>query len=81
MGVSLAVWGDKFKAYPQVQTAGYLLLGLAAALALIFFILWWRTEQIADLMDRLLRARSERVRTGSAARCAPLAGDCRRFAT
>ena len=59
MGVSLAVWGDKFKAYPQVQTAGYLLLGLAAALALIFFLLWWRTEQIAHLLDRLLRPRSE----------------------
>ncbi len=64
MGVSLAVWGDKFKAYPQVQTAGYLLLGLAAALALIFFFLWWRTEQIANLMDRLLRTRSERVADG-----------------
>jgi len=61
MGLSLAIWGDKFKAYPQVQTAGYLLLGLAAALALIFFILWWRTEQIASVLDRLLRPRSEQV--------------------
>ena len=61
MGLSLAIWGDKFKAYPQVQTAGYLLLGLAAALALIFFLLWWRTEQIARVLDRLLRPRSERV--------------------
>jgi uncharacterized protein (TIRG00374 family) len=59
MGLSLAIWGDKFKAYPQVQTAGYLLLGLAAALALIFFLLWWRTEQIASVLDRLLRPRSE----------------------
>jgi hypothetical protein len=64
MGVSLAIWGDKFKAFPQVQTAGYLLLGLAAALALTFFLLWWRTEQIANLMDRLLRPRSERVADG-----------------
>ncbi len=61
MGVSLAIWGDKFKAYPEVQTAGYLLLGLAAALALMFFLLWWRTEQIAHLLDRLLRPRSEAV--------------------
>jgi uncharacterized protein (TIRG00374 family) len=61
MGLSLAIWGDKFKAYPQVQTAGYLLLGLAAALALIFFLLWWRTEQIASVLDRLLRPRSEQV--------------------
>ena len=59
MGVSLAIWGDKFKAYPEVQTAGYLLLGLAAALALMFFLLWWRTEQIAHLLERLLRPRSE----------------------
>ena len=61
MGLSLAIWGDKFKAYPEVQTAGYLLLGLAAALALIFFLLWWRTGQIASLLDRLLRPRSEAV--------------------
>jgi len=61
MGLSLAIWGDKFKAYPQVQTAGYLLLGLAAALALIFFLLWWRTEQIAHALDHLLRPRSEQV--------------------
>ncbi|MGA2963364.1 MAG: lysylphosphatidylglycerol synthase transmembrane domain-containing protein [Candidatus Korobacteraceae bacterium] len=61
MGLSLAIWGAKFKAYPQVQTAGYLLLGLAAALALIFFLLWWRTGQIASLLDRLLRPRSEQV--------------------
>ncbi len=61
MGLSLAIWGDKFKAYPQVQTAGYLLLGLAAALALIFFLLWWRTGQIAQILDRLLRPRSEQV--------------------
>jgi hypothetical protein len=61
MGLSLAIWGDKFKAYPQVQTAGYLLLGLAAALALIFFLLWWRTEQIAHVLDRLLRPRSEKL--------------------
>ena len=61
MGLSLAIWGDKFKAYPEVQTAGYLLLVLAGALALIFFLLWWRTEQIARLLDRLLRPRSEAV--------------------
>lgn len=61
MGLSLAIWGDKFKAYPQVQTAGYLLLGLAAALALTFFLLWWRTEQIACVLDRLLRPRSGQV--------------------
>ena len=61
MGLSLAIWGDKFKAYPEVQTAGYLLLGLAAALGLIFFLLWWRTEHIARLLDRLLRPRSEAV--------------------
>jgi len=61
MGVSLAVWGDKFKTYPQVQDAGYLLLGLSAALALIFFLVWWRTEQIARLLDCLLRPRSARV--------------------
>jgi hypothetical protein len=61
MGLSLAIWGDKFKAYPQVQTAGYLLLGLAAALAVTFFLLWWRTEQIASLLERLLRPRSEQV--------------------
>ena len=30
-------------------------------MALIFFLLWWRTEQIARLLDRLLRPRSERV--------------------
>ncbi len=61
MGLSLAVWGNKFKAYPQVQTAGYLLLALAAALAMTFFLLWWRTEQIASLLERLLRPRSEQV--------------------
>jgi glycosyltransferase 2 family protein len=61
MGITLAIWGDKFKAYPQVQTAGYLLLGLAAALALIFFLVWWRTKQIANILDRLIRPRSENV--------------------
>jgi len=61
MGLSLAIWGDKFKAYPEVQTAGYLLLGLAAALGLAFFLLWWRTEHIARLLDRLLRPRSEAI--------------------
>ncbi len=61
MGVSLALWGDKFKAFPQVQTAGYLLLCLAAGLALMFFLLWWRTNQIASMLDHLLRSRSEKA--------------------
>ena len=61
MGLSLAIWGDKFNAYPEVQTAGYLLLGLAAALGLTFFLLWWRTEHIARLLDRLLRPHSEAI--------------------
>ncbi len=61
MGITLAVWGEKYRAYPFVQMAGYALLGIAAGMAIIVFFLWWRSEQIASLFESMLKPRFPRA--------------------
>jgi len=60
MGITLAIWGEKYRAYPFVQWAGYTLLGIAGSMAVIVFVLWWRSEQIAGLCEGLLTPRFPR---------------------
>jgi len=61
MGVTLAIWGEKYRAYPFVQVAGYALLGIAAGMAIVVFFLWWKSEQITNLFQRLLEPRFPRA--------------------
>lgn len=61
MGVTLAIWGAKYRAYPIVQTAGYVFLGIAAVIGILAFLFWSRNKQIAGFFERLLKPRFPRV--------------------
>jgi len=56
-GVSLAVavhYG-RYAGFPQVKNAGYAMVGLSICLASLMFSVWWQTEFIANLVEKLLR--------------------------
>jgi hypothetical protein len=57
MGITLAIWGEKYRAFPFVQYAGYALLGISSVMAMIVFALWARNEQIAGFFEHLLMPR------------------------
>lgn len=64
LGVNLAISGSKYQAFPQVEQAGFALIGVAIVLALLFFGLWWKSEAIANLLEGVLKRLSEKVARG-----------------
>ncbi len=54
LGVNLAIFGEKYKAFPSVQEAGYGLLALAVVLSVLFFALWWKSDAISAMFERIL---------------------------
>lgn len=61
LGLTLAIAGGKYERFPQVKEAGFAMLFIAAGVALAVFLLWWKTDAIASLAQRLFSRVSKRV--------------------
>jgi len=61
LGLTLALRGGKYAAYPEVTHAGVALLAITGVLVVVVVLLWWRAEAFANLLERLLKPFSRRV--------------------
>jgi uncharacterized protein (TIRG00374 family) len=61
LGLTLAIRGRKYEAYPEVARAGIALLGITGVLVVVVILLWWRAEAFANMIERLLNPYSKRI--------------------
>ena len=61
LGLTLALKGGKYSRFPQVEQAGVAMLVVAVCLSAAVFGLWWRSEAISNLIERVLSMFSANV--------------------
>ncbi|HWR35079.1 MAG TPA: lysylphosphatidylglycerol synthase transmembrane domain-containing protein [Clostridia bacterium] len=60
LGVNLAIFGYKYKQFPQIEQGGITLLGGVSVIAVLVFAIWWKTERIAAVAEAILRPISKK---------------------
>lgn len=61
LGLTLALRGSKYRAFPEVAHAGQALLIIAGGLVVVVLGLWWRAEAIASFLERRIARYSRRI--------------------
>lgn len=63
LGISLAIFGQRYERFPQIHSGGMLLIGVVAGIAIFVFLIWWKTDSIAAIAERIVALFSRRIAT------------------
>jgi glycosyltransferase 2 family protein len=61
LGLNLAIFADRYRAFPQIQKGGITLLTLVAVICVTVFAIWWKTDFIASLLGGIADRFSRRI--------------------